>query len=141
MTVYLLDNSVIQRVDRSQSVRDAMLALLEGGNLLGASDPTRLEAGYSATGPETHARMMRGFDEDLLRLPLTDEVGETASDLQAAMFEAGMGRAAGLGDLLHAATAIVHGAVVVHFDADYEHLASVDDRLRHRWIVPRGSID
>jgi len=36
------------------------------------------------------------------------------------------------------ATAIVHGAVVLHYDAGYEHIARVSE-LNQIWVVPRGS--
>jgi predicted nucleic acid-binding protein len=48
--------------------------------------------------------------------------------------------AAGVNDLLTAAVAEHHGAVVPHYDADFEHIA-VSTGQPHAWIVPRGSID
>jgi hypothetical protein len=33
-----------------------------------------------------------------------------------------------------------HGAVVLHYDADFEHIAATTGQP-HAWIVPRGSID
>lgn len=44
-----------------------------------------------------------------------------------------------LPDLLIAATAIESGLTVLHYDADYEHIASVSS-LRHEWVVPRGTV-
>ena len=49
-------------------------------------------------------------------------------------------RGAGVIDLLTAAVAEHHGVVVVHYDADFEHIASSTGQ-QHGWIVPRGSID
>lgn len=49
-------------------------------------------------------------------------------------------RAAGAIDTLVAALAIEHGATVIHYDADYEHIASVEPRLSHEWVAPRGSL-
>lgn len=74
-------------------------------------------------------------------LPLTEEVGTVAAELQVALAAQGKRDAVGVVDLLHAATAIVHDAVVVHYDADFELLGEVDGRLRHEWVVPKGSID
>lgn len=74
------------------------------------------------------------------RVPAVLEVAERL-ELQASLFAVGMGRAVGVVDLLHAAAAIAHDAVLVHYDADFELLAEVDDRLRQEWVVPRGSID
>lgn len=141
MTHFLLDNSVLQRLDLSAEVRTATQRLIHGDNLLAASDVSVLEAGYSATSAADHARILERVGGDLLQLPLTPEVGQAARELQTRLFDAGMGRAVGVVDLLHGATAIVHDAVLVHYDGDFEHLASVDSRLEQRWIVPRGSVD
>ncbi len=46
--------------------------------------------------------------------------------------------AAGVNDLVIAATAIMHGAVVRHHDADYEKIVTVSE-LNQIWVVPRGS--
>ena len=59
--------------------------------------------------------------------------------LQASLGNGGPLRAAGANDLVIAATAIVHGAVVLHYDADYEHIAKVSE-LNQIWVVPRGSV-
>ena len=43
-------------------------------------------------------------------------------------------------DLITAAVAEYHGAVVLHYDADFEHIAEVTGQPQ-TWVVPRGSID
>jgi hypothetical protein len=30
--------------------------------------------------------------------------------------------------------------IIVHYDADFDHLTSVEPTLRTRWIVPRGTV-
>lgn len=141
VALYLLDNSVVQRMPRARPVGDAVLEFTGRGDLLACSDVSLLEAGHSARNATEHARILNSLGEDFHRLPLTDQVGVVATDLQAGLFASGHGRAVGVGDLLLAATAIVHDAVLVHYDADFELLAEADQRLRHRWIVPRGSVD
>jgi predicted nucleic acid-binding protein len=141
MTLYLVDNSVLQRFPRSPAVHAAVMDLMGRGDLAACSDLSIIEAGYSAKSADDHRQIVEAWSSILLRLGLSDEVGPVAFDLQAAMFRAGRGRSAGTFDLLQAATAIVHGAVVIHYDADFELLADVDDRLRQQWIVPRGSVD
>jgi predicted nucleic acid-binding protein len=42
-------------------------------------------------------------------------------------------------DLLTAAVAEYHGAVILHYDADFEHIASVTGQA-HKWIVPQGAV-
>jgi predicted nucleic acid-binding protein len=43
-----------------------------------------------------------------------------------------------ISDLLLAAIAQAHGAVVLHYDAAFERIAEVTGQ-RHEWIVPRGT--
>jgi predicted nucleic acid-binding protein len=45
-----------------------------------------------------------------------------------------------LPDLLIAAVAIDAGLTLIHYDADFDHIATVSE-LDHQWIVPRGTID
>ena len=51
----------------------------------------------------------------------------------------GLHRTAGVVNLLTAAVAERHDATVLHYDADFEHIASVTGQA-HRWVVPKGSI-
>lgn len=141
MTTYLLDNSVLQRLDRSTPVREATERLMGRGDLLASSDVSVLEAGFSAVRVEEHQRVVSLLTEVFIRLPLSPDVGAVAVELQSGLFAAGQGRAAGVVDLLRAATAIVHDAVLVHYDSDFEVLAEVDSRLRQEWIVPAGTVD
>jgi len=141
MTAYLLDNSVLQRLDRSPAVLDATESLMGRADLLATTDVSVLEAGFSAVSANDHSRIVESLGSILLRLPLTPEIGALALELQSSLFAAGLGRAVGIVDLLHAATAIVHEAIVVHYDSDFETLAGVEGRLRQVWIVPPGSVD
>lgn len=43
-------------------------------------------------------------------------------------------------DLLVAATAELSGLEVLHYDADFDHIATVTGQPT-RWIVPKGSVD
>ncbi len=40
---------------------------------------------------------------------------------------------------LTAAIAEHHGAIVLHYDADFEHIAATTGQP-HLWVVPRGSV-
>jgi predicted nucleic acid-binding protein len=42
-------------------------------------------------------------------------------------------------DLLTAAAAEHHGAAVLHYDADFDHIAAVTHQATD-WIVPRGTL-
>jgi predicted nucleic acid-binding protein len=42
-------------------------------------------------------------------------------------------------DLLTAAVAAHHGAVILHYDADFERIAATTSQP-HVWIAPRGTL-
>jgi hypothetical protein len=73
-------------------------------------------------------------------LATTEEIGQRAREVQTLMAQRGMHRAAGPVDLLIAAVAEQYRATILHYDADFEHIASVTGQ-QHQWIVPRGSVD
>lgn len=138
MTVlYLVDNSVFQRLGHQPQVADALRSFALRG-LFATCLPITLEAGHSATSAPDHARVT-GLMSARRRLTISDDVERRAIELQAALWDAGLVRAAGLVDLTIAAAALVHGATVLHYDADYDHIARVSE-LSHQWVVTRGSV-
>ena len=66
---------------------------------------------------------------------------DDALDIQSRLWNGGLLRAAGATDALIAAYAIKNNATVLHYDRDFEHIASVVPGFHHRWILPRGSVD
>ena len=74
------------------------------------------------------------------QVPLAPEIGVVALELQVALAATGTLRAVGPIDLLIAATAVHHDLTILHYDADFEFLAEVDDRVSQHWVVPRGSV-
>ena len=66
-------------------------------------------------------------------------VFDRARDVQVRMAARGHHRAAGVVDLLTAAVAEHHGAVVLHYDSDFEHIAATTDQPQ-LWIAPQGSL-
>lgn len=137
----VLDNSVLQRVRTAPVVAEAVAGMIRAGWLVCASDVTRLEAGFSARSAEDHREIRNRLTFQFRRLKLTEDCGQAAMELQTALFERGMGRSVGVVDLLLAGTAVAYDATVLHYDSDFECLAELDDRLRHQWVVPRGSVD
>ncbi|WP_298866185.1 PIN domain-containing protein [Microbacterium sp.] len=143
--VFLVDNSVIQRLHRSDEVAASLVDLLALGEL-GGCLPQLLEEGYSARSGEEHRRILDANTRAKVFLQADAEVAEIAIDLQSRLFAAGLGRAVGVSDLQIAATAIRHTrgdrlVSVVHYDADFEQLAGIAPELHQQWIVPRGSVD
>lgn len=136
-TRYLIDTSALSRA-RHEPVQRILRTLIDDGVAL-TCITIDLEAGWSARGADDLARV-RATRRNLFGwLPLTAEAQTRAGDVQAMLAEKGLHRSAGPMDLLTAATAEVHRVVVLHYDADFGHIASVTGQ-RHEWIVPRGSL-
>lgn len=141
--VYLVDNSVIQRVHRSVEVAEAMTRLTVDGDL-GSCLPQVLEEGFSARDDEEHQRSIAASRQAKVFLEPSQWIANIAIQIQRRLFQAGMGRSVGVSDLQIAATAISHSSdqqrvTVVHYDSDFEHIATVMQEFHHQWIVPRGS--
>lgn len=144
MTLFLVDNSVIQRLRKPQ-VDAAWRQLCEAGDIATCL-PTLLEAGYSARSATDYGRLIDLESRAKILLRPDPGIAEVALRIQSGLFSAGMGRAVGVSDLQIAATAIYYSipgrpVVVVHYDADFEHVAAVEPEFRARWIVPRGAAD
>ena len=73
-------------------------------------------------------------------MPVSEVIADRARDVQVRMAARGHHRAAGVIDLLSAAVAEHHGAVVLHYDGDFEHIAATTGQP-HKWIVPSGTLD
>lgn len=143
--LFLIDNSVLQRVHRSDAVAGALVGLLDFGQLASCL-PQLLEEAYSARNAEEHRRLIDANAASKIFLEPDAETARLAIDLQRRLFEAGRGRAVGVSDLQIAATALRNSTStrrvsVVHYDADFESIAAVEPTFSHRWIVPRGSVD
>lgn len=143
-SVYLVDNSVLQRVHRSAEVAEALVALLDSGEL-GGCLPQLLEEGYSARSAKEHRVITAANADAKIFLPPDERVAEIAIELQSRLFAAGMGRSVGVSDVQIAATAIRHSGpaqsvTVVHYDADFENVARMWPEFAHRWIVPSGRV-
>jgi predicted nucleic acid-binding protein len=98
-----------------------------------------LEGLFSARTPAEYRSIATRRGEGLTDLPLTPEIGARARAVQFQLSKASQHRSAGVIDLLTAATAEHYGATVLHYDADFDHIANVT-RQATRWIVPRGSV-
>ena len=136
--LYLVDNSVLQRLHRSVEVRSARDQLLRQGELA-VCMPTVLEACFSARNHREHRQEARTFLSAWTVLRPDHEIMAIAVALQGKLFEAGKGRSVGISDLQIAATALHYThdeqpVIIVHYDADFDHLSSVEPALGTRWI-------
>jgi predicted nucleic acid-binding protein len=98
-----------------------------------------LEAGYSGRSFDEVGSIAERRRSLYVVLAFSEVIADRARDVQLRMASRGHHRAAGVIDLLTAAVAEHHGAVVLHYDADFEHIAATTGQP-HAWIAPRGSL-
>ena len=108
---YLGDTSALARVGRAE-VAERLVPLIEAG-LVARCTPTDLEAGYSSTGPQNHARM-RSERAAWPRAVMDQTVLDRAVEVQDALAVRSRHRGAKIADLLIAAAAEVAALVVLH---------------------------
>ena len=135
--LHLVDTSVLARTSVA-AVRQVVLGLLAERSAATCAT-VDLEAGYSGRTADDVRAVRHRRPQEYEVLPLTERAADRARDVQVLLAERGVHRAAGVVDLLTAAVAELHGAVVLHYDADFEHVATVTGQ-EHRWVAPRGSL-
>lgn len=137
---FIIDNSVWQRL-RQPAVRAAMGTIMDSASPWSILTCTTVvaEVGFSARSGRDHDAV-----RDYLAAFPECETHPSAAlvlDVQGAIWQAGLLRAVGAIDTVIAAYAIVNDATVVHYDADFEHVARAWNGFRHQWIAPRGTLD
>lgn len=136
MTAYLLDKSVLARLDKP-AVAAALMPYL---GRLATCSTVLLELGWSATSSQHYEQMMSDLGWYQL-LEINQDTLTLALDLQRELVARGHHRGPGVADLVLAATAITHSAAVLHYDRDFDLIGDVESRFVHRWIVPRSTAD
>jgi len=137
MPTYLADKSALTRQETRQEVRTALEPLFIDGEIAicGIVD---LEILYSATTPDGYrsaARVMQGMP----RIGIDEACVRRALEVQAMLAERSQHRGVSLPDLLIAACAELAQLTVLHYDSDFDLIASMTDQPTH-WVVPRGSV-
>ena len=136
--LYLIDTSAHARSDNA-AVRNIIAGLIADG-VAATCVTVDLEAGYSGRDLRDVRAIAERRRSLYVGLSISEAIAERAREVQVRMAARGHHRAAGVIDLLTAAVAEHHGAVVLHYDADFEHIATATAQPQ-AWIVPRGSID
>ena len=133
---HLLDTSVLTRLGEP-SVRAIIepLAAIGRAARAGISD---LEIGYSARNAGEWDELVDALDAFVL-IETTAEHIQRARQVQR-MLAVNSQRGRKIPDLLVAAAAEQAGLTVLHYDADFDLIASATGQLC-RWVVPPGSVD
>jgi predicted nucleic acid-binding protein len=136
--LYLVDTSAHARTNY-EPVRRVIAGLI-ADRAAATCVTVDLEAGYSGRDVNEVRTIAQRRRSLYVVLPMSEVIAERARDVQVRMAARGHHRAAGVIDLLTAAVAEHHGAVILHYDADFEHIAATTGQP-HAWVVPRGSIN
>lgn len=133
---YLVDRSPLARMP-SPSVRARLGPIIEGGQAATCSI-VELEVLFSARNHADHEATRARRNLAYTHIPLTQAMFDRAVEVQGLLAQTGRHRIP-IPDLVIAAAAEANGLTVLHYDADFEHVASVTGQPME-WVVPRGSI-
>lgn len=137
MLRYLVDTSALARYVQPP-VKSHLDSRVSRG-LIGVCIVTALEVGYSSRSLNDHDRQSTLL-ESFTPVLVTPRAERRAIQLQRALVKVGTHRGVSPADLLLAAVAEVERLTVLHYDADFDLIASVTGQATE-WVVPRGSVD
>lgn len=135
--LYLIDTSAHARTQHA--VVRTIVAGLIADRAAATCVTVDLEAGYSGRDLTDVRTIAQRRKELYVVLPISEVIADRARDVQVRMAARGHHRAIGVIDLLTAAVAEHFGAVILHYDADFEHVAATTGQP-HKWIAPRGTL-
>lgn len=137
MATFLADKSALAHMTKP-SVAQRLAPLIADGEVA-TCGIVELEVLYSARSErdllETRARRAIAYS----RVEMTEADFVRAEDVMGELAGRGQHRAASLPDLLVAAVAERAGLTVIHYDADYDVIASVTGQPVE-WVAPKGSL-
>jgi len=119
------DKRARQRLHDLRETRQLAVCVVSSAELL-----------YSARNADELARIRLDLSS-LAYLHMTAAAEQNLVDVMAALALHGQHRTP-IPDLMLAAIAHAHSAVVLHYDSDYERIAEVTGQP-HEWILPRGA--
>lgn len=133
--MFLLDTSVLTRL-RTPSVLARINELDSDG--LARTSMTDLEIGFSARNDEEWDRLVVALGA-FRHLDVEAHHFDRARQVQRKLADGGL-KGRKVPDLLIAAVAETSSLTVLHYDADFDHIAAVTGQAA-QWIVERGTID
>jgi predicted nucleic acid-binding protein len=135
---HLVDNSVLARTHKSQIA--ARVEPMIAAGMLATCSITDLEQLFSARSGTEHREWRSEIELRFGRVPIDQRTLERAVEVQGLLAERAQHRGANVPDLAVAAVAERAGLTVLHYDADFDLIATVTGQPTE-WVVPRGSID
>lgn len=133
MTTYLVDNSIWQKASTSTAIADKLRSL-SPNHLIITCPPQVLEYCHSARDPREYSVLREDMEELLPAWEHPDE--KYALDIQQALWDAGLMRAAAAFDCLIAAYAVANDAVILNSDHDFGYIElATDGRVRQEYVT------
>lgn len=135
----LVDTSVFARLARDELIRRQLSVLTRTftARRILLCPPVAAEVGFMARNGKDHALVadLLGHFAECATAPTTEQT----LSIQHALWQGGLVRAACVMDTVIAAYAIANKLAVLHYDSDFEHIATAVPHFQHSWIVPRGA--
>ncbi len=135
--IFLADTSVYVLQGRHPQVRRRFEGLLVDGRLA-ACQMTVLEYLNNAPDPKGYEVLWRAMHGQRW-LDVSTAAMDRATEVHRMLAAASQHRHFRLPDLIIAATAEIHGATVLHYDADYDRIQRVTGQPTE-WIVEQGTL-
>jgi len=135
----LVDTSVLILARRNDSVRSLIQPAIARDEIA-TSDVVELEYLMGARNAADYAALEAAF-AGFSRLAIEPADWARARDVHRRLSAVGPGhqRSVRIPDLLIAAVGEHHGIGVLHYDEDFDRIASITGQST-RWVVPRGSV-
>lgn len=134
---YLADKSALARMKQS-AVAARLEPLLRDGEIA-TCGVVELEVLYSARSERDLLETRAGRAVAYERVAMSEVDFLRAEEVMALLARRGQHRAASLPDLLIAAAAERVALTVLHYDADYDLIATVTGQ-QTEWVAPKGSL-
>jgi predicted nucleic acid-binding protein len=132
---YLVDHSVMSRYWLDPAVKSKIDRLAIIGTLC-SSMVTMDQARFSARSKKDLTLLTDLYSKAFFWLSFDETAEQNVADIRSALWKFGAGRGAQTTDVLIAATALRHDAVVVHNDTDFVTLQRAVPELNQLRIVP-----
>jgi predicted nucleic acid-binding protein len=98
-----------------------------------------LEVLFSARSAQDIELTRNDLSQALPLAETTQHDFERAAAVMQLLAENGLHRSVPVPDLVLAAVAERHGLTILHYDADFDHIAEMTGQTAH-WVLPRGSV-
>ncbi len=134
MTTYLVDNSIWQKASTSEAIA-TRLRELSPTHLIITCPPQVLEYCHSARSPQEYQELRADMEQLLPAWEHPDE--QRSLDVQQALSDTGLMRAAAAFDCLIAAYAVVNDAVILNSDHDFRFIEiATRGAVRQEYVAP-----